>query len=121
MRRLAALALAAALAACGSAEGFKAHADSLVGQTKAAILSRFGPPSNAYSDTNAGVDMLTWNRASSDVLPGYMSCSRWSCFYVPASSYTVACSLTYTFTNNVAVSWRAEGNGCVAQMPKETK
>jgi Bacterial SH3 domain len=128
---------------CATTEGYERLLNTWIGASEDQLASAWGPPHNVYVSPT-GTRFLTYQQAQNVTLPGYTYTvpetnylhgniyggGGISSYYGTVTSYETrttapvnldfSCTTTFHVQNDRIVSWRYEGNNCVADF-RETQ
>ena len=110
--------LAGSLAACTGGHGTATHRAALaalVGQSRAALVSRFGPPDSASDDGNQS--FLVWNDISAQAVQAFAGYRYENSDFTGGSTTPPAyarfsCRTTFVLLNDRVVAYNLNGVGC---------
>ena len=123
------LSFLALLAGCATTENYEKILGTWVGSSERELIQSWGPPSSVYE--SGGTKYLTYSESASGYIPGtsptyqtqiigntaYTTSSGGS----PGFAYNRSCKTTFTLRSDTIVSWRHEGNACVASAPDDNQ
>lgn len=111
------------LASCATNAGYEEILDSWMGSSESSIVSSWGPPDNVYTAPD-GTRIITYNSARNVYIPGtpssYTTTVYGNTAYTqqtggsPGANIGFSCQTSFTIKKGKIISWRYQGNDCVA-------